>query len=67
MNEATLALLIMSGLIFLIFMGFLIWGITSGQFKNVEQAKYQLFMTTDENSKDISGDPTKINLEGEKK
>jgi nitrogen fixation-related uncharacterized protein len=47
MNEATIALIIMSGLIFLIFLGFLIWGIKSGQFKNVEESKYQLFKTTD--------------------
>jgi nitrogen fixation-related uncharacterized protein len=43
MDEATIALIIMSGLIFLIFLGFLIWGIASGQFKGIEEAKYQLF------------------------
>jgi len=35
----------MTLLVFAIFLGFLIWGIKSGQFKNVEEAKYQLFRT----------------------
>jgi cbb3-type cytochrome oxidase maturation protein len=42
MNEATIALTICTGLIFLIFLGFLIWGIKSGQFKHVEEAKYRM-------------------------
>ena len=45
MNEATVALTIMTLLVFAIFLGYLIWGIKSGQFKNVEDAKYQLFRT----------------------
>jgi nitrogen fixation-related uncharacterized protein len=43
MNEATIALIIMSSLIFLIFLGFLIWGVASGQFQGVEDTKYQIF------------------------
>ena len=43
MNEATIALTVMTLLIFLIFAGFLVWGIKSGQFKNIEEAKYQVF------------------------
>ena len=42
MNEATLALTIMSGLMMLIFLGFLIWGIKTGQFKNIEEPKYRM-------------------------
>lgn len=38
MNEATIALTVMTFLIFAIFVGFLIWGLRSGQFKNVEEA-----------------------------
>jgi nitrogen fixation-related uncharacterized protein len=45
MDEATAALLIMSILIFAIFLGFLVWGIKSRQFKNIEEAKYQIFDT----------------------
>jgi cbb3-type cytochrome oxidase maturation protein len=45
MNDATVALIVMSVAIFLIFLGFLIWGIKSGQFKGVEEAKYQIFKT----------------------
>ncbi len=47
MDEATLALGIMSIAILVIFLGFLIWGIKSRQFKNVEEAKYQLFNKTE--------------------
>jgi hypothetical protein len=43
MNEATIALTVMSFLILLIFAAFLIWGARSGQFKNVEEAKYVPF------------------------
>jgi nitrogen fixation-related uncharacterized protein len=46
MDEATVALIIMSVLIFAIFLGFLIWGIKSKQFRNIEEAKYQLFKKT---------------------
>ena len=43
MNEATIALTVMTGLLGLSFLGFLVWGIRSGQFHNIEDAKYQLF------------------------
>ena len=42
MNEATIAQTIMTLLILVIFMGFLIWGIKSRQFHNVEDAKYKM-------------------------
>lgn len=42
MNEATIALTVMTFLIFVIILGFLIWGIKSGQFKDVEEAKYKM-------------------------
>ena len=41
--EATIALTFMTGSLLIIFLGFLIWGIRSGQFKNIEEAKYQIF------------------------
>lgn len=40
MNEATIALTVMTFLIFVIFLAFFVWGIRTGQFKNVEEAKY---------------------------
>jgi len=43
MNEATIALTVMSALILLVFVGLIVWGIKSGQFKNVEEAKFQIF------------------------
>ena len=54
MSEATIALTAMTGGLFLSFLGFFIWGIRSGQFKNIEEAKYQLFRsknTTDVNER----------------
>jgi cbb3-type cytochrome oxidase maturation protein len=47
MDEATTALVIMSLLILFIFLGFLIWGIKSKQFQNIEEAKYQIFKTAE--------------------
>jgi nitrogen fixation-related uncharacterized protein len=43
MDEATIALTMMTGLLLAIFLGLLVWGARSGQFKNVEEAKYQIF------------------------
>ncbi len=42
MNEATIAQTVMTVLILAIFLGFLIWGIKSGQFHHVEDAKYRM-------------------------
>jgi cbb3-type cytochrome oxidase maturation protein len=42
MNEATVAQTIMTLLILAIFLGFLIWGIKSRQFHNIEDAKYRM-------------------------
>lgn len=47
MSEATIALTTMTGLLLVTFLGFLVWGIRSGQFKNVEDAKYQVFRGED--------------------
>lgn len=41
--EGAVATIIMTVALALIFLGFLIWGIRSGQFKNVEETKYQVF------------------------
>jgi nitrogen fixation-related uncharacterized protein len=43
MDEATIALTVTTLGVFLVFLGFLIWGIRSGQFHNIEDAKYQVF------------------------
>jgi len=42
----------MSFLILLSFLGFFIWGLKSGQFKNIEEAKYNMFKTPDKTEKD---------------
>ena len=47
MNEATIALTVMTALIFLVFLGFLVWGWRSGQFRNVEEAKHTMLEDED--------------------
>jgi nitrogen fixation-related uncharacterized protein len=41
-TEGDWGILAMSVAMFFIFVGFLIWGILSGQFKNVEEPKYRM-------------------------
>ena len=43
MDGATIGLTVVTGAVGLVFLGFLIWGIKTGQFHNVEEAKYQVF------------------------
>lgn len=42
MDEGTIALTAMSGSLLLIFLGLFIWGIKSGQFRNVEEPKHRM-------------------------
>ena len=42
MDEATIAQTVMTGLMLAIFLGFFIWGWRSGQFKNIEEAKFNM-------------------------
>jgi cbb3-type cytochrome oxidase maturation protein len=42
LTEGDWGLLAMSIAMFIIFVGFFIWGIRSGQFKNVEEPKYRM-------------------------
>lgn len=63
MDEATIAQTILTLTILVIFIGFLVWGIRSGQFKNVEEAKYR--MLSDKKEKD--GPPKDTRKEGDKK
>ena len=64
MSTAGLAQLAVSVVLFLIFLGFLIWGIRTGQFRNVEEAKYRIFHD-DEESK--SGEDQEKNDDEESK
>jgi len=48
MNEYNLALFITAFLLFLIFLGFLIWGIKTGQFVDIEEAKYRMLELPDQ-------------------
>ena len=60
MDEATIALTVMTGLLLVSFLGFLVWGIRSGQFKNIEDAKYQIFH--DRKGEDAPSDSTQQNF-----
>ncbi|MDK2940377.1 MAG: hypothetical protein PWQ51_2542 [Methanolobus sp.] len=42
MDEYNLAMLVVAFSLFLIFLGFLIWGIKTGQFRDIEEAKYRM-------------------------
>ena len=42
MNEAAIGITIISVGVLVVFMGFLIWGIRTGQFTDVEEAKYRM-------------------------
>ena len=50
MNEATIAQVIMTFLILVIFLGLLIWGIKSKQFHNIEEIKYRVLDNNDSNN-----------------
>jgi len=59
MNEATVALTIMTLFILAIFIGFLVWSIRSKQFQDVEEAKYRMLedeKTVTENEEDACGE-----------
>ena len=62
MDEATIGLTIVTGVVGLVFLGFLVWGIRSGQFHNVEEAKYQVFRKQkhpEKNQGELTGKPGK--------
>jgi nitrogen fixation-related uncharacterized protein len=42
MDEATIAQTVMSLFLLLVFLGFLVWGIWTGQFRNIEEPKYRM-------------------------
>jgi len=43
LTEAVFALTVMSLFIFFTFLGFFVWGIKTGQFRDIEEAKYRIF------------------------
>jgi nitrogen fixation-related uncharacterized protein len=51
MNEATIAQTILTLAILVIFIGLLVWGIKSKQFHNVEDAKYHMMNSDNDNGK----------------
>ena len=56
-SEAVIAITIMSLFVFITFLGFFIWGIKTGQFRDIEEAKYRIFELPDiseENMKEPS-------------
>jgi len=49
MDGATIAQTVLSLILLLIFFGFLVWGIRTGQFRNIEEPKYRIM----ENDEDL--------------
>lgn len=58
MSEAVFALTIMSLFIFFTFLGFFVWGLKTGQFRDIEEAKYRIFEFEPENMKETSEEGT---------
>ena len=52
MDEATIALTAMTGSLFLIFLGLFLWGLKTGQFKDVEEPKYKIFEDREQKPKE---------------
>ena len=42
MSDATISQAILTFILIVIFLGFLVWGLKTKQFKNVEEAKYRM-------------------------
>ena len=54
MDEAEIGLAVMSLSMFLIFLGFFVWGLKTGQFRDAEEAKYRIFEISEEEFIDSS-------------
>jgi len=54
-DVATLALSVVTGTVCLVLLGLLIWGLKTGQFSDVEEAKYQVFADPRRSSGDDDG------------
>ncbi|HOO89508.1 MAG TPA: cbb3-type cytochrome oxidase assembly protein [Syntrophales bacterium] len=52
MDGATIAQTVLTLILLLVFLGFLVWGIRTGQFRNVEEPKYRML----ENDEDLPED-----------
>jgi cbb3-type cytochrome oxidase maturation protein len=53
MDEGTIALTVSTLAVLLVFIGLLLWGIKSSQFKNVEEPKYRILEDADK--EDVEG------------
>lgn len=51
MDEATVALTITSLAVFAVFVGLFIWGLATGQFKDIEEPKYRMLDMDDQTVK----------------
>jgi|WetSurMetagenome_2_1015567.scaffolds.fasta_scaffold670006_2 cbb3-type cytochrome oxidase maturation protein len=58
MNEATVALTVMTLLILVIFVGFLVWSIRSKQFHDVEDPKYRMLEDEKKGTENKTGNST---------
>ena len=67
MDEGTIALTVMTGLLLISFIGLLFWGIRTGQFKNVEEPKYRMLGDKDDQTPGGAKPPKAGSGGGEKK
>jgi nitrogen fixation-related uncharacterized protein len=69
MSDGAIALLAASIGIFAIFVGLFVWGLRTGQFKNIEEPKYKMLENVYKNSIDIEtdNDPAGKKEEGDDK
>ena len=67
MNEATIAQIILTVAILIVFIGFMIWAIRSGQFKNVEEAKYRMLDDSKKQDEVKNEPPSTAEKGGDKK
>jgi cbb3-type cytochrome oxidase maturation protein len=50
MDGATIAQTAISLILLLVFLGFLVWGIRTGQFRNIEEPKYRMLENDEDSS-----------------
>lgn len=66
MDEYNLAMFVTALSLFLIFLGFLVWGIKTGQFKDIEEAKYRMLEIPDGVSEKNNNDTNNTGIQGGK-
>ncbi len=67
MDEANIAIMVMTGLLAAIILGFFIWGLVSGQFRNPQEASRRMIQNNVQDQHDLSAQKTRREKDIEKK